>query len=170
MDPKQKALEERLAKLKGLDPNRYTCPPITVYADSKKTQLEKSEDLLNQLVEEVKLDDKANLKRRHLKKQMTIEEEISSRLAKLKGASLDSASFHPLEPVKSMDSDEEKDALIQKIITESSLPKVPSTSKLNESEESDDSDELPWCTICNEDASLVCNDCDHDLYCHRCFR
>ncbi|NXO16069.1 ANCHR regulator, partial [Oriolus oriolus] len=116
--------------------------------------------------------------------------EVAKRLAALKGEDPEKVT---LETYKLPDSDEEvaeEEAIrrVLKQLTEEAaldeasgfnIPPDPTTqpepsqqnlttTALARADDSDE-DELPWCCICNEDATLRCHGCDGDLYCQRCF-
>lgn len=167
----EKDIQNRLARLKGLDPSTYSAPPITVYQPpDTRTQVEQAADLMQQLMSETKLD--ANLETKN-------SDSLEERFNKFRGHS--GVQKLPLDEIcAEKDSEEDEKFEIDKIIAEAKLPEVPSdTNELEannvddseeESEEEDDDMELPWCGICNEDAKLVCYGCENELYCLRCFR
>ncbi|GFY43273.1 hypothetical protein TNIN_189921 [Trichonephila inaurata madagascariensis] len=73
--PSEGEIEERLAKLKGMDPSRYTAPPIQVFRPTEKiTSDEQASNLIQQITEEVTLDSRL----------VKPEDEIAARLAKLR--------------------------------------------------------------------------------------
>ena len=40
----------------------------------------------------------------------------------------------------------------------------------SQEEKPNEEEELPWCSICNDDAKFRCHGCDGDLYCQTCLR
>ncbi|GIY58688.1 hypothetical protein CDAR_415981 [Caerostris darwini] len=73
--PSESEIEERLAKLKGMDPSKYTAPPIQVFRPSEKlTSVEQASNLITQITEEVALDSR----------RIKPEDEIAARLAHLR--------------------------------------------------------------------------------------
>ncbi|KAF6352820.1 zinc finger FYVE-type containing 19 [Rhinolophus ferrumequinum] len=82
---------------------------------------------------------------------------LTKRLAILRGQDPDRVTLQDC-PVP--DSDDDEETAIQRV-----LQQAQALAPKPEAEE-----ELPWCCICNEDATLRCAGCDGDLYCVRCFR
>lgn len=46
---------------------------------------------------------------------------------------------------------------------------LPSSTKKDDVEENAEEDEFPWCTVCNDNATKRCLDCD-ELFCESCMR
>ncbi|XP_077395595.1 abscission/NoCut checkpoint regulator [Festucalex cinctus] len=83
-------------------------------------------------------------------------------------AALDEASGYniPLELSEPKNTEKKKKP---KKPTQAPATKTRTVRAVHPPSDSDD-DELPWCCICNDDATLRCHTCDGDLYCNRCFR
>ncbi|NXN98976.1 ANCHR regulator, partial [Rhinopomastus cyanomelas] len=124
--------------------------------------------------------------------------QIAKRLAALKGEDPDKVTLETYKLVDSDEESEEETIckLLKQLTDEAALDEAsgfnippdqasqpgPSQKNLHEKAkqkvattafaraDDSDEDELPWCCICNEDATLRCHGCDGDLYCQRCFR
>ncbi|KAM9340839.1 abscission/NoCut checkpoint regulator [Symphorus nematophorus] len=83
-------------------------------------------------------------------------------------AALDEASGYniPLEETSGPKNTERKKTSKKPSQPPAPKTRIPPAPQLSDSDE----EELPWCCICNQDASLRCHTCDGDLYCNRCFR
>ncbi|NXJ74987.1 ANCHR regulator, partial [Trogon melanurus] len=94
------------------------------------------------------------------------EEEAIHRVLKqlTEEAALDEASGFNIPPHQTT-----QPGLSQQNLHKKAKRKTPAPTALARADDSDE-DELPWCCICNEDATLRCHGCDGDLYCQRCFR
>lgn len=96
------------------------------------------------------------------------EEEAIRRVLKqlTEEVALDEASGFNIPPDQTTQPGPSQQNLYKKTKQKSQTPTNTALTKTDDSDE----DELPWCCICNEDATLRCHGCDGDLYCQRCFR
>ncbi|XP_077969996.1 abscission/NoCut checkpoint regulator-like [Styela clava] len=142
-----------------------------------------------QVPEAVTADSMILLAQEELKRQKKIgeiDENMEGRLKTLQGMSPQIDLCAPIsKPRTNLDdlSDEEELELIKRLTAEAGL-EVSLANRLGGSTEQYDmnvadkgykrsekeSSDLPWCIICNEDASLRCHGCEGDLYCLRCFK
>ncbi|NXD59309.1 ANCHR regulator, partial [Corvus moneduloides] len=98
--------------------------------------------------------------------EVTEEEAIRRVLKQLtEEAALDEASGFNIPPDQTTQPGPSQQNLSKKAKQKSHTPTTPVLARADDSDE----DELPWCCICNEDATLRCHGCDGDLYCQRCF-
>ncbi|XP_059469878.1 abscission/NoCut checkpoint regulator [Neocloeon triangulifer] len=185
--PSVEEIEERLAKLQGMHhaPKHHS---FDVSSLPSKSGEEQTRDLIKQMEEE------AALKKSY---ETSWQADIESRLARLKAGSdplsedvkmeEEAAAEDPSDPealIKKIQSeggakteeidDEEELEIVNKIVAKIALKEKL---RVDDSEVSDEevisdhvSEEVPWCCICNEDATLRCPGCAGDLYCGRCFK
>lgn len=137
-----KEIEERLAKLKDLDPSLTNQPKGREF-DSDEDDETATQRYLKQILGEVALE---------LKTDDIGEHTIGN----------SSKSSKPQKPGKSRPTN------FNSASTPSKLSSI--FSKDYEANSDDDDAELPWCCICNGNAVLRCHGCDDDLYCRRCYK
>ncbi|KAK3717917.1 hypothetical protein QZH41_008314, partial [Actinostola sp. cb2023] len=136
----EKEIEERLAKLKGLDPSVYRNPvPQDIDSDDEEAY---NRRYLQNVLGEAFLDDK--MKAMGYDFPGKKEQPNKGQQHKSKGKSRD--------------------------IVDACPKNKPGSIFSKDYEPESDDDELPWCCICNANAVLLCHGCDDDLYCKRCFR
>jgi len=165
-------IQRRLAELKGVEYKVPSEAKIHFTPDTRSEQ-EKIDDLLKQFVEEKTIDAVAEPESSQV--QAGTVEDIERRLAALRGQDLDKTR-EQIEQTEETEQEEIartmkqylEEAKLDEIVLDpeeeeimSSIPPAPGQKK--------DLEELPFCEICNEDASLRCLECEN-LFCVSCFR
>lgn len=98
----------------------------------------------------------------------SIDDILAQKLAVLKGEEYK----NQITQFEELDSEEEVDQITKKIVAEVSLEERCPIGSSKKAEDDVDvrssSPDLPWCVLCNNDATFKCLDCDGDLYCTSC--
>ncbi|XP_032521015.2 abscission/NoCut checkpoint regulator [Danaus plexippus] len=148
-------LQARLANIKGVPLSAVQSKPALPVQDTR-TEQEQADDLLKRYMDETKMDKNYKDEFDHLVS------DIESRLQNLKGPA--SKENVPQQSSKSIDDSEDEEETVKKI-----LEKVKAETALEGNEISEPVlDELPFCEICNEDATMRCLGCKY-LFCKRCY-
>ncbi|XP_064421295.1 abscission/NoCut checkpoint regulator [Latimeria chalumnae] len=138
---------KRLAVLKGQDPDKVTLDAYKLPDGNEENEDDAIKRILQQLSEEVAMDEESgfNIRPEPVKPSQTS----------------DAAKPDSSKP-------EGKAARGKPTVTVTKGPAKPTVLAAKKADSDDE--ELPWCCMCNEDATLRCQGCDGDLYCQRCFR
>lgn len=165
------AIAIRIANLKDIPYSTATNIDLLTAVD-KRTDEEKINDIMKQFLCEQNIDNSAA----ETSSSNSVEV-IERRLAALRGDR--TPADNELHRTEMNDEDDETKVrnVVNRYLEEATLPEVD---QLTEEEQefvrkadgktSKDLEELPWCTICNEDAVVRCLGCDGDLFCRTCFK
>lgn len=164
------SIKRRLAELKGVEFKADSNAKIHFTPDTRSEQ-EKIDDLLRQFVEETAIDYQSKPE----SAQTGTVEDIERRLAALRGQDIEKTK-QQIEQTEETEEEETartmkqylEEAKLEDLVLDpdeeeliATIPPAPGQKK--------DFEELPFCEICNEDASLRCLECE-DLFCASCFR
>lgn len=152
-------ISERLAKLRGM-PVIVNQPSLPV--QDLRTEQEQADDLMKQYLEQTQIDSK------YKDELDSLISDMEARMQKLKGAPPEKGAGVSItkEPgVPSQIETEDEEESVRKIVE-----KIKAEASIEENEIAPPTqDELPFCEICNEDATMRCLGCKY-LFCKRCFR
>uniref|UniRef100_A0A8D0F6A4 Zinc finger FYVE-type containing 19 n=1 Tax=Strix occidentalis caurina TaxID=311401 RepID=A0A8D0F6A4_STROC len=190
--PSTEEMEDQLAVLQGRDPPSQASRPVHQPPDTRSL-VQQTDDLLTQLSEEVAIDEHYRPRVQPqgissgFQRPVSLEEEKNKLLAEAAAELREENTRQEkiLQVAKRLavlrGEDPEKGGLLafccyqlteEAALDEASGFNIPpdQTTQAGPSADDSDEDELPWCCICNEDATLRCHGCDGDLYCQHCFR